>query len=157
MVRAVLGFFGGYAVVVVIVMAGFLLLPTAIGVDRVLKPGSYETSTTGIGIVGSVAGGAACALIARPRSRAPLVLAGVMLVLGLVTAFMQPEGLEGEAAVRPADEPPAQSIMSARKTPEPPIIRYSNPFVGALGVLAGSLLVPGRRRRQVDEGASAAE
>jgi hypothetical protein len=80
-----------------------------------------------------------------------------MLVLGLVTAFMQPEGLEGEAAVRPADEPPAQSIMSARKTPEPPIIRYSNPFVGALGVLAGSLLVPGRRRRQVDEGASAAE
>jgi len=107
--------------------------------------GSWEVSTLwlivsfALGLVGAILGGWVCALIARPSTTPPKVLAGVALALGLLMAAgtlvaPRPEAPEP----RPARAGALEGFTSAQT---PTIALFINPFIGAAGVLLGAALV----------------
>ncbi|MEQ8770788.1 MAG: hypothetical protein RIB60_09810 [Phycisphaerales bacterium] len=141
MVRAVLGVIGGYLSVAMIVFTSFSLAFFAMGPDRAYQPGSYEVSTTWLAvsivltIIAALLGGWICALIAKPGSKAPLVLAGVVLVLGLVSAAF---GMQmDDPGLRAEDVGVLEAMQESR---QPVWLLFLNPVIGAVGVLLGAKL-----------------
>ena len=145
MVRSILAVVAGYATLALVIFVTFSALYLVLGADRSFEPSSYDASTLWVmtsfplGVAASVAAGFVCAAIAR-GGRAPQVLAGVVLVLGLLFAIpvlRQPD----TSPVRTGDVPNMEAMQGAR---QPKWVALANPFVGAAGVLVGARL---RRRR----------
>jgi hypothetical protein len=141
MLRTVLAVVAGYAAMFIGVMVLFTAYFFLIGVEATYEPGSYEV--TALWIIGSIilsfvaayVGGWVCTVLARERLAAK-VLAGIVLVLGVVMAFMWTS--EGAGAVRMGDV----SISDAMSmSVEPRWLTLLNPFLGALGVLLGAARV----------------
>lgn len=140
----------GYAVMFLVV---FLLMSGAflgLGAERAFQPGSYQVSglwtviSIAIGLVAAVAGGMATAKVGRAR-RDPLVLGGVVVVLGLLMAIptlSPPEG--GTPAVRDASVGNLQAMQRAQP---PAWLAFLNPVIGAAGVFIGARRVRGREGR----------
>jgi hypothetical protein len=86
-------------------------------------------------VVAALAGGYVCALIAR-GGRAPLALACLVLVLGLVTAAMV---LNAPPLTEPrtGDVPNLEAMTKART---PLWVALLNPVIGVAGTLAGARL-----------------
>jgi hypothetical protein len=148
--RAIAGVVVGYAVMFVVVFGSFTAAYLAMGTDRAFKPGSYDVSMTWLvasivlGLAAAVAGGLTCAIIAQRGSRAPVVLAALLLVLGLAMAVpsLKAGGTEPQ-------EPRTAAVgnfeaMANAKTPA--FAAVLNPFVGAAGVLLGARLRRGPGR-----------
>jgi hypothetical protein len=141
MLRTVLAVVAGYAALFIGVMVLFTVYYLLIGVEATYKPGSYEV--TGLWIIGSIvlsfvaayAGGYVCTVLARNRLAAK-VLAGIVLVLGVVMAFMWTS--EGAGAVRMGDVSMSDAMSLSV---EPRWLTFLNPFLGALGVLLGAARV----------------
>lgn len=146
MLRAIGAVVLGYIVMVVVVFATFTGAYFAMGADGAFKPGSYDVSglwlvaSFVLGIVAAVAGGFVAAAIAR-GGKAPMVLAGIVLVLGLLSAI----------PVLMSDEPPAVregtvgNIEAMQNARQPGWVALLNPFVGALGVVIGARLKGGAK------------
>jgi len=90
--------------------------------------------------IAAVVGGMVCAAIATRGSRAPIVLALLVFVLGVAMA--------GAAAVAPADpdRPTERSedlpmFEAIRYAEAPPLATWLNPLVGAVGILLGARMV----------------
>lgn len=138
----------GYVVILILVFVGFAVAARVLGVERVLQPGTYDPSSIWVVIsfvlsfAAAVIGGLVCAAVAR-TARGPRVLAGVILVLGIL--FALPGIFRSSDA--PATRAGSVSAMDAlRQGRQPTWIALLNPIVGALGVVVGAGLFAQRRR-----------
>jgi predicted anti-sigma-YlaC factor YlaD len=146
MVRNILAVVAGYATLALLIFVTFTLLYLMLGADRSFEPGSYDASALWVltsfplGVATSVAAGYVCAALAR-GGRAPQVLAGVVLVLGLLFAIPV---LRAADAPSPPRAGGVSNMEAMRQARQPEWVHLVNPFVGAVGVLVGAGL---RRRR----------
>ena len=145
MARSILAVVAGYATLALFIFVSFTLLYLVLGADRSFEPGSYDASTLWVltsfplGVAASVAAGYVCAAIAR-GGRAPQVLAGLVLVLGLLFAIPVLRAADTALPARAGDVPNMEAMQQAR---QPKWVALVNPFIGAVGVLVGA----GLRRR----------
>ena len=143
MLRKIAGIVAGYVVVAILVFATFTLAYLAMGTDGAFRPGTYEVShlwlaaSIVLGLAAAVVGGLVCRIVSR-SSRASLVLALLVLVLGLVMAFMALATPDVERpSVRAGDVGNTEAMNNAR---QPDWLTVINPFLGAFGVMIGARL-----------------
>lgn len=141
--RMILGVVVGYIIMAGLIFAGLSAAYLAMGADRVFAPGSYEVSAlwlvTNITIsaLAAFVGCFAAGMIAR-RSKAALVLCGIMLVLGLGMAVGQMVASKPDPGPRTGDVPNLEAMMKAR---QPTWYMFAIPIVGgATAVVAASVL-----------------
>jgi hypothetical protein len=142
MLRTVGGVILGYIAMAAVVFVSFTLIYLLIGPDRAYQPGSFEVSGLWVvisfvlGFVAALLGGWVCVLIAR-NQLGPQILAGAILVFGLMLAFMEPGAPADVPAVRDA----SVGVMDAmRHSQNPAWINFANPFVAVVGILLGANL-----------------
>jgi ABC-type transport system involved in multi-copper enzyme maturation permease subunit len=143
MVRNILGVVLGYVAIFIFVFITFTVLYFILGADGSFEPGTYEVSFIWIvlsfilGLVAAVLGGYICVFISKNQKTA-LVLAGFVLVLGIVMAIPALGDTTNEVQeMRSADVPNMEAMQKAK---QPAIMLLLNPIIGALGVFAGSKL-----------------
>ena len=138
MLRSIIAVVASYIAMAVLIGVAFAGMWFGLGPDRLLKPGSYQGSIVItilaplLTIIGGLFGGWMCAKIGR--STTPVkVLAGIVLVLGLIMAYFTLQ------KPYPADPRPAgmtvMQIMEVGR--EPTWFALANPVIGAVAVLAG--------------------
>jgi prepilin signal peptidase PulO-like enzyme (type II secretory pathway) len=143
MLRSVLGVIVGYIVMFVLQVAVFMTIYTMMGPEWSFKPASYEASTQWtimqmivILVTGAIAG-LVCAIIAR-GGKAPLVLAGLVLALGLVLGTITVSMKKNEPIeIRTGDVPNMVAMSKAR---HPLWVIYLGAVLGAVGVAIGGKL-----------------
>lgn len=140
MARAILSVVGGYVVMALTVFGTFTVAYLLMGADSAYQPGTYDVSLLWIVVslvfsaVAAVAGGRIAVAIAG-SDVPPKILAGLVLVLGLVMA--------ASAAGRMADQPNVRDASptfmdAAQASRQPTWLLYLNPLIGAVGVLIGA-------------------
>ncbi len=145
MMRAIGSVILGYVVMFVVVFVTFTLAYLVLGTEGSFQTGSYEVSGIWIlisivfGFVAAALGGLVCASVAKSPTP-PKVLAGIVLVLGLIMAVpvlnqsdVEPKARSGEVG----------NIEAMQNAVQPGWIALLNPVLGAVGVLVGA----GLRRR----------
>lgn len=142
MLKAVLGVIVGYLAMSFTVFTLFTAAWFILKTEGSFKPGSWDVSTTWllvsfvVDLVAALIGGFVCALIATRRSRASMVLAGLVFVLGLLMAV--PVMLaEPITEPRPADITMTDAMTKAQ---QPRIAAILTPIIGAFGVSLGAAL-----------------
>ncbi|HZI17080.1 MAG TPA: hypothetical protein VEY09_00655 [Pyrinomonadaceae bacterium] len=141
MARSVLGVIAGYLAMVLLVFLTFSGAYLLMGAEGAFRPASYEVSglwlatSFVLSLLAATAGGYVCAAVSR-RDVAPVVMAGVVLVFGLMAAG-QSMRAGGESPARTGDVP---NLAAAQQARTPPWVALLNPLVGAAGVLAGARL-----------------
>jgi hypothetical protein len=140
MARKILGVIVGFVVMQVLLFLTFSVAYLALGANHAFKPGTYNVSLRWaalsfvLGLIAAIVGGYTCALIAR-STRAAQVLAGLVLVWGVVLAIPAITGSDTRPNTRPADVPNMQAMMNVRT---PVWVAILNPIVGVVGVLVGA-------------------
>jgi hypothetical protein len=139
--RLVLGVIIGYMVMFVGVFATFSLAYIAMGSDRAFLPGSYDVTPLWLVVsfvlsVGAALLGGLVALVIGKRAKAASALAVFVLVLGILMAIPTLTS-KVDPGPRTADVP---NLMAMSKAQQPTWVTLLNPFVGAVGVLAGARL-----------------
>src|ERR1043165_4613649 len=119
MVRTIIGVIVGYVAMFILNFCGFVTLYAVLGPEQAFEPGLYLASTKWIAIsfviiliTGTIAG-LICAAIAK-GGKAPLALAVVVIVLGLLLAI--PGTMKGKAnakLVRAGDVPQMEAAGKA--------------------------------------------
>ena len=143
MLRSALGVVVGYIVMFILQVFAFMTIYSLMGANWSFRPASFEASTRWtvmqfvVILVTTIIAGLICAIIAR-GGKAPLALAGVVLVLGLAlaaasTAFRPADTHE----VRAGDVPNMEAMSKAR---HPSWVIFLGPVIGAVGVLIGGKL-----------------
>jgi hypothetical protein len=143
MARTIIGVIVGYVLMFILNFAAFVTLYAVIGPNQAFEPGLYLASTKWIAIsmimiiiTGAIAG-LVCAVIAK-GGRAPLALAVMVIVLGLLLAI--PAMMKAQVnskLVRPGDVPQMQAAQLAYW---PVWCPFLFPFISAAGVLIGGRL-----------------
>lgn len=143
MARSIIGVIVGYFVMFILQVAVFMALYTVMGPDWSFKPASYQASTRWtvaqftLILITAIIAGLVCAIIAK-GGKAPLVLAGVVLVLGLAlgaaTISMRPADTH---EVRTGEVPNMEAMRKAR---HPNWVVFLGPVIGAVGVAIGGKL-----------------
>jgi len=143
MVRNILGVVLGYVAMFAFVFITFTILYFILGADGSFESGTYEVSLIWIimsfilGLAAALLGGYLCIVISK-NQKAALVLAGLVLVLGIIMAIPALNDSSNEVQeMRNADVPNMEAMQKAK---QPPIVLLLNPIIGALGVFAGSKL-----------------
>ena len=143
MVRSVIAVIVSYIVMFVLTFIAFVCAYLVVGAEVAFKPASYEASTTWIGIafainvIIAIIGGVICAVIAK-GGRAPLALAVLVLVLGLL--FALPARSKREANLTATRAGNVSSTEAAQKAYWPVWVPFTFPLTGAIGVLIGGRL-----------------
>ena len=141
--RSVVAVIVAYISMFILNLLVFVGLYSFVGPSQAFKPASYLASNRWIAmsfvaiIITAIIAGLICAAIAR-GGRAPLALAIVVLVIGLVLAI--PSVMKhraNEHMVRAGDVP---SMEAAQKAYWPVWVPFLFPFVSAAGALVGSRL-----------------
>ena len=139
----------GYVVMFAVAFVCFTVAFLIVGTNRAFVEGSYEVTVIwlivsfALGLIVAVAGGFACAVVAK-GSKAPLALAGLVLAVGLLMALPVLTATDdGKPAIREADVSTFDAMQNGK---QPPWVALVNPVIGVVGVLAGSKLRGGRRR-----------
>jgi hypothetical protein len=143
MVRSVLGVIAGYVLMLVLQVATFMTVYTVMGANWSFKPRAWQASTRwtlmqfAVVLVTAAIAGFVCALIAK-SGKAPLALAGLVLLLGLVmaTAKVATQGPDPHD-VRVGTVPNMEAMQKAR---HPTWVIFLGPFIGAAGVVIGGKL-----------------
>jgi hypothetical protein len=129
----ILGYLSMAIVVFICLTAAYL----AMGADRAFKPGLYEVTASWlmvmfiVSIGAALVGGKICALIAK-NSKAVMALAGLVLVLGLLSAAPSLAAPSGEVKARTGDVPNMEAMMNAK---QPAWVALLMPLIGVVGVL----------------------
>lgn len=147
MVRNIGGVILGYIVMALLIFLTFSAAYLLMGAGGAFKPETYEVSGFWIavsfvlGLIAAVVGGYVCSSVAR-GSRAPLALAVLVLVLGLLAAIPELRAINdgGLRAVRTGEVSNMEAMQNAV---QPVWVVLLSPFVSAAGVLIGARL---RRR-----------
>ena len=143
--RAIVSVVVGYVAMFAAIFLAFSGLYLVLGQDLSFRPGSYEPSVLwtavsfALGAGAAVLGGYVCARIARSATP-PRVLAGVVLVIGLLSAVPVLMAAATPAEARTGEVGNLDAMMKAK---QPAWVAVANPFVGLAGVLLGARL---RRR-----------
>ena len=143
MARSIIGVIVGYVVMFILQVAAFMTIYTVMGPDWSFKPASYQASTRWtvmqftVILITAIIAGLVCALIAK-GGKAPMVLAGVILVLGLALGALA-------ISMKPADphevrtgNVPNMEAMS--KAQNPTWVLFLGPVIGAVGAAIGGKL-----------------
>lgn len=139
MLRAVASVIVGYIVMAAIVMITLTALYLALGTDRSFEPGAWTPSKLWIalmlivGIVAALAGGWVCKAIAK-SGKPPRVLAGIVLVLGILMAVMA----MGKAAPTDPRGPDVSNMDAMNKAVTPAWVNFANALIGFAGVMVGA-------------------
>jgi hypothetical protein len=145
MIRSILAVIAGYVAIFLFIFVLFTALYLLLGANASFKPGSYQPSilwlalSTPLAFVAAVGGGYLCAALAR-GGRAPLALAALVFVIGVISAVPMLMATDTNA-VRTSDVSNLEAMMKAK---EPAGVALTNPLLGAAGVLVGGWL---RRKR----------
>ena len=137
MLRNILAAIVGYIAIVAVLFALSSLVWLMLGPSRAFQPGTWEVAggwvlfSVVIGFVGAYIGGQVCASVAHDAKGA-MILIGMMIVLGVVSALMPVEVATGP---RPDDVSMWEATMSAR---QPAWLSWLNPLIGVVGVWLGS-------------------
>ena len=143
MARSIIGVIVGYILMFILNLVGFITLYAVLGPDQSFVPAKYLASNRWIAItfvillITGVIAGLICAAIAG-GGRAPLVLAIVVVVLGLLLAV--PAMMKSQVnskLVRTGDVP---SMQAAQLAYWPVWCPFTFPFVSAVGVVIGGRL-----------------
>jgi hypothetical protein len=140
--RAIVSVVVGYVVMFAAIFLAFSGLYLLLGQDRSFRPGSYEPSVLWtvvsfvLGAGAAVLGGYVSAGIARTATP-PKVLAGVVLVIGLVSAVPVLMAAATPAEARAGE---VSNLDAMTKAKQPAWVAVANPFVGLAGVLLGAWL-----------------
>ena len=140
MARSILSVVGGYVIMALIVFGTFTIAFLLMGPDRAYQPGTYDVSPLWIAVsivlsaLAAVAGGRLAAAIAR-TDVAPKILAGLVLMLGLVMAYSDAGRMSAQPNVREASPTFMDAAQASR---QPAWLLYLNPLIGAAGVLIGA-------------------
>ncbi|MYH08824.1 MAG: hypothetical protein F4143_01410 [Gemmatimonadales bacterium] len=138
MLRNILAAIVGYIAIVAVLFALSSLFWLALGPSRAFQPGTWEVAagwilgSIGIGFAGAYIGGRVCARVAHDAKGA-MILIGMMIVLGVVSALIPVEVATGP---RPDDVSMMEATMSAS---QPAWLPWLNPVIGVVGVWLGSL------------------
>lgn len=148
MVRPILGVIAGYVTMALLVFIFFTALYLALGAEGAFTSGTYTVSLTWIiiscvlSLIAAIAGGFVCAAVSR-SSRAVQVLAGLVLVLGILLAIPVLTSSDVRPNVRTGAVPNLEAMAKART---PGWVALLNPVLGTIGVLIGAGL---RKNRSV--------
>jgi xanthosine utilization system XapX-like protein len=140
--RAILSVIVGYVAMFAVIFFAFSGLYLVLGQERSFEPGSYDPSllwnvlSFALGIGAAVLGGIVCSSIAKTAAP-PKVLAGLVLVIGLLSAIPVVMEASAPAEARTGDVGNLDAMMKAR---QPVWVAFANPFVGFVGVLIGARL-----------------
>jgi hypothetical protein len=142
MVRSILGVIVSLIVMAILVFVLSIGLWFALGVDGVLKPGTFDGMlvltiwSVLASFIGAFVGGVMCAKITKSRT-AILVFAVLAVALGLLNATMQ----MGKPA--PGVREPGLSVVDAiQKRKEPVWFTFLVPVIGCVGILLGGRALP---------------
>jgi hypothetical protein len=131
----------GYLVIFVLLFCALTLAYLVLGADRAFRPATYEPSKRWIllsvvaGFVAAYIGGVVSAVIAK-GSKAPLVLAALVLVLGILFAIpVLTRHYSTAELIRDGNVGFVEAMQNAKQAPW---VALLNPLIGAVGVLAGS-------------------
>src|SRR5256885_477143 len=140
MARSIIGVIVSYITMFVLNFIGFVCLYMIVGPSNAFRPHSFLASNRwiamsfGIILITGIIAGLICALIAK-GGKAPLALAAVVLVFGLLLAIPSIAKAKTNAnLVRLGDVP---SMEAAQKAYWPLWTPFAFPFVSAIGVLIG--------------------
>ncbi len=143
MARSIIGVIVGYIVMFILQVAAFMTIYTIVGPDWSFKPGSYQASTRWtvmqftVILVTAIIAGLVCALIAK-GGKAPMVLAGVILVLGLALGALAVSMKPADAhEVRTGNVPNMEAMSKAQ---HPMWVIFLGPVIGAVGAVIGGKL-----------------
>ncbi len=134
----VVGYVAMFATIFLVFSGLYLLL----GQELSFRPGNYEPSmlwtvvSFALGMGAAVLGGCVCVWIARTATP-PRVLAGVVLVIGLLSAVPVLTAAATPAETRTGEVGNLDAMMKAK---QPAWVAVANPFVGLAGVLLGARL-----------------
>lgn len=150
MLRNIGGVILGYIIFALTIFLTFSAAYLLMGASLAFEPGTYEPSTLWLvtsfvlGVAATILAGYVCAVIAG-GSRAPLALAVLVLVLGLLFAIpvLRAANHTRERLTRPAEVSNMEAMQNAV---QPGWVALLNPFLGFAGVLVGARL---RRRPQL--------
>lgn len=140
--RAIVSVVVGYVAMFAAIFLTFSGLYLALGPELSFQPGSYEPSVLwtvvsfALGVGAAILGGYVCARIARTATP-PKVLAGVVLVIGLLSAVPVLMAAATPAEARTGEVGNLDAMMKAK---QPAWVALANPFVGLVGVLLGARL-----------------
>jgi len=142
-VGVIVGVIVGYVAMFTLQVVTFMTVYMAVGADWSFKPASFQASTRWtlmqflVIFVTAVIGGLVCLLLAK-RRMAPLVLAGITLLLGFALAeahFATQPPDSGE--LRPANVPAFVAMSKAR---HPVWVIFAGPVIAAIGIVVGGKL-----------------
>lgn len=151
MLRTIAGVVVGFLVMAVLVMATFAITMAALGFENILQPNSYWTTDKFNiivligGFVAAIVGGMVCKSIAR-ESKATLVLAAIVIVMGIGSAVMNMNKPDP-----PARTGPVKLEDFATHGKEPTWFAISKSALAAIGIVIGSGLSSGLTRRKPAE------
>ena len=139
----------GYVVMFAVAFVTFSTAFLIVGTSGAFEEGSYDVTVLwliisfALGLLVAVAGGFACATVAK-GSKAPLALVGLVLVVGALMAV--PVLTASDGSQPETREANVSTFDAMQKGVQPPWVSLVNPFLGAVGVLVGARLKTGRRR-----------
>jgi hypothetical protein len=140
--RAIVSVVIGYVVMFAAIFLAFSGLYLLLGQELSFKPGSYDPSVLwtlvsfALGVGAAILGGYVCARIAKTATP-PKVLAGVVLVIGLLSAVPVLMVSATPTETRTGEVGNLDAMMKAK---QPAWVAVANPFVGLAGVLLGARL-----------------
>jgi len=143
MARATIGVIVGYVIMFFLNFLGFVTLYAVIGPDQAFQPGLYLASNKWIAIsfliifITGIIAGLICAVIAK-GGKAPLALAIVVLVLGLLLAI--PAVMKAQTNAKLVRGGNVPQMEAAQKAYWPIWTPFTFPIISAIGVLVGGKL-----------------
>jgi hypothetical protein len=139
MFKTIGGVILGYISIVVFVFFSFSLTFLLLGTERTFQPSSYEVTplwlvaSLALSLIAAIIGGKVCVIIAG-RSGAAKGLAGLVLVLGILSAVMAVRASGEAPGARTGIVSNTQAMMNVR---EPVWFSVVMPVIGVAGVLIG--------------------
>jgi hypothetical protein len=143
MLRSVLAVIAAYILMVILQVIAFMTIYTMMGADWSFKPASYEASTSwtamqfSVILITSIIAGLICAVIAK-GGKAPLALAGLVLVLGVAAATAKT--VLQSADPREIRTGTVSNMEAANKARNPAWVLFMGPVIGAVGAVIGGKL-----------------
>lgn len=144
--RAIGGAIAAYVAIFIIVFVGLSVAWMVMGTDGAFKTATFNVSTAWVvamllvGVVAAVAGGWLASMIGKGQT-AVMILAGIVLVLGLVDVITTMNADPGLSVVRMGDVSMTDAMTKAVK---PTWLAVVNVVVGLAGVMVGGRLHGGR-------------
>jgi len=139
MLKIIIGVIVGYLAMFIVVFTSLTAAYLGMGADRAFKPGLYEVTTLWlavmfiVSIVAALVGGKVCALIGKSQ-KAVFGLAGLVLVLGLLSAIPALTSPAADPKLRTGGVPNMEAMMNAK---QPVWVALLMPVIGVVGTLAG--------------------